>query len=188
MNVNEEAMEYRRATSSDYDQMVALQEANSVSNLAEQERADGFLSRTFSAKELDAMNRDLCIVVCSDNGAVKGLLATGTTEFNAEVDLPAAMIARYPFAKYNGKSLVDWVSFVAGPIVIDKSARGTGAFKGMYDELFRILPQKYELAITLISTVNGRSLAAHEKIGYAPVHKFEWNGREFVILARQVDR
>jgi hypothetical protein len=179
-------MEYRRAKNRDYTQMVALQEANLVSNLSVDEKQDGFLSRTFSAEELKEMNEDLCIVVGVDDGTVKGLLATGTTEYNSQFDLPSAMIARYHQVAFKEKPLADWVSFVAGPVVVDKSARGTGAFRGLYDELFRILPAEFQLAVTLISTVNGRSLSAHEKIGYQRVDGFTWNGREFVILVREI--
>jgi hypothetical protein len=179
-------VEYRRAGTADYDQMVALQEANLVSNLSTDQKSDGFLSRTFNAAELAAMNEDLCIIVCSDNGEIKGLLATGTTDYNKQFDLPSAMIARYQNAMFAGKSLADWVSFVAGPVVIDKSARGTGAFEGLYNELFLTLPPSYEVAVTLISTTNGRSLKAHEKLGYEKVDRFTWNDLEFDLLARRV--
>jgi hypothetical protein len=179
-------MEYRLVQESDYEQLVALQEATLVSNLSDAEKADGFLSRTFTAEELKAMDTDLCIVVCENNGSVQGFLATGTLEYNGQFDLPSTMIARFNQVNYEDKLLSAWASFIAGPVAIDKSARGTGAFQGMYHELFRIIPEKYDLATTLISTVNTRSLRAHEKIGYESVDGFNWNNRDYIILVRKV--
>src|SRR5439155_27022121 len=124
---------------------------------------------------------------CADNGAVKGFLAAGTPEFNRARPLPAATIARFPDVSYEGSPLTDWRCCICGPVAIDSSARGTGAFEGMYRELFRILSQDYELAVTLVSVDNGRSLHAHEKVGYERVDNFTYNSREFIILVRKID-
>lgn len=179
-------MEFRRAKDIDYVGMVALQEANLVGNLSNAERSDGFLSAMFNASELAALNENLCVIVASDHDQVKGLLVASTTEFNSNVSLPSAMIARYPHAVFNGQPLSEWKSFIAGPVVIDKSARGTGAFAGMYQELLKQLPSEYDVAVTLVSLANGRSLRAHEKIGYQRIDSFGWNNREFAILAMTV--
>jgi L-amino acid N-acyltransferase YncA len=106
-----------------------------------------------------------------------------TLEFNQKFDLSKAMIARYPHAVYDGKTLDSYQSCVAGPVCVEREQRGRGIIEGLYRRLFELLPPEYELAVVLVSQDNPRSLNAHSKIGFKPMEQFQFNGRTFDILA-----
>ena len=61
---------------------------------------------------------------------------------------------------------------VMGQVCVGEGYRGMGFFDGMYDKLREVLSGRYELCITDISTLNTRSMAAHARVGFVPVHDF----------------
>lgn len=177
-------MLYRRAVHEDLDQLVELQNQNLRSKLSEDEQRDGFLSAGFTSKQFGEFNDNLAVVVGEDEGVLVGFLVTSTPEHNLSHALPAQMISRYPNLNFRGRALTAYKSLIAGPVCVAKEHRGKGIFEGMYEALPRILPEKIELAVTLVSTENPRSLRAHEKVGLERVDLFHFNNREFQILAK----
>src|SRR6516162_7355849 len=159
-------MEFRRATAPDYAAVYDLQNRNLRAKLTASERSDGFLSAAFKLEDYKALNDDLCVVVCVEEGRVLGFLVASTIEFNQNFALTRAMIARYPKAAYAGKSLELYRSCVAGPVCVEREQRGRGIFEGMYHRLFELLPSEYDLAVVLIAEDNPRSFKAHTKIGF----------------------
>lgn len=181
-------MEFRRAVAADYPEIVELESQNLASALTQTEKEDGFLSGFFNAEQLAVMNDDLCIVVCLENQRLLGFLCAGTVEFNKTFGLPMAMITRYPQIRFQNKSLDSYLSYVSGPVCVQRTERGRGIFQGLYAKLFELLPREYELAATLISINNPRSLSAHEKIGFERVDRFEQEERVFDTLAMRIPR
>lgn len=177
-------MELRRATKEDYEQIVDLQLQNLSSNLTPEEQQDGFLSAYFKAEELDELNRDIGVLVGVENGRVLGFLCISSPQFNMKHSLPATMLARFKSIEYRGRKLDQWKSFVCGPVCVDRNQRGKGIFPSIYKHVPDFVTGDYELATTLIALVNGRSMAAHEKVGFEHVDRFKWNDREYAILAR----
>ena len=181
-------MECRRARNEDYPKVVALQNANLGSVLADAAKADGFLSGSFSEADYAKMDRSVCVVVSVSGEDLHGFLAVGSAEFNKPFPLPAAMLAMFPSINYKGKTLDQYTPCIAGPVCVDKNQRGKGIFQAMYAELFKILPAHINLITTLVSTANPRSLKAHENVGLERVSEFEFNGRTFVLLVCSVER
>lgn len=175
-------MECRRARKEDFDKVVELQDANLVSVLTEDAKADGFLSGSFDAQQYSAMNDDVCVVVAREEGKLLGFLAVGSPEFNKSHSLPAAMISMFPKLEYRGKNLDQYQCCIAGPVCVDKDARGKGVFQALYEELHRLLPENIDLITTLVSTSNPRSLRAHEKVGLELLTQFEHQSRQFNLL------
>jgi L-amino acid N-acyltransferase YncA len=188
MEQNKLVMQYRRAVESDYSQLEDLQSRNMSSVLNAEEKADGFLSNSFNANQLAEINANLSVIVCVLEDKVLGFLCASTTKFNMPYALPAAMIAKYPETTYRGKPLNSYTSFLGGPICIERTERGKGIFKGLYQKLFEELPRQYEVVVVLISEENQRSFDAHEKIGFEPINKFQYNQKTFDILAAPVTK
>jgi hypothetical protein len=177
---------YRRASEYDLDKIVELQDKNLVSVLVDSDKADGFLSGSFTAQQFGRMNEDLGIAVCLEGAELLGFLCAGTVEYNRAFGLPAAMIARYPLITYRGRTLDQWQSYVAGPVCVAREQRGKGIFVGLYDQIFQLLPQEYELTVTLVSLSNPRSIQAHKKVGLESVDEFKFDGRDFTLMVRPV--
>ena len=178
-------LEIRRAVAADFESLVRLQNANLASNLPAGERQSGFLSVGFSAEQFAAMNEDLAVVVALLDGDVKAFLCASTVEFNQAVALPAAMIARFPRAKYQGQPLSTLAVCIVGPVCIDQSLRGQGVLSRLYDCFFAIAPQEFEVAVVFVSADNLASIKAHEKLGLETIDEFEFNSARYFIMARR---
>lgn len=174
----------RKATNQDMSGVVALQDANLVSNLSSAEQKDGFLSGAFTAEQFSEMNDDVGILIALDGDVVVGFICIGSVEFNIAYPLPAAMIEAFSNLYYDGRRVDSYVCVIAGPVCIAKEKRGTGLFEIMYNQVSSILPAHVQLITTLVSKSNPRSLRAHEKVGMQVLGDFNYNAREFVIMAR----
>lgn len=182
------ALVFRRAESADFESLVSLQNSNLASNLSDDQRRDGFLSVSFSAKQFADMNDDLCVVVGTQEKVVKAFLCASTVEFNKPFALPKTMIDRFPQAIYDSKPLSDWLVCIAGPVCIDAALRGQGVLEMLYDCFYDIAPPQYELATVFVSADNTRSIRAHEKLGMRIVDEFDFNTRRHVIMAGKIKR
>ncbi|MGH9550093.1 MAG: hypothetical protein ACRD3W_11990, partial [Terriglobales bacterium] len=129
-------------------------------------------------------DQDLGVIVCAESGNVAGFLCLSTPQFNRTAPGPVtAMIEEFPRHSFAEKSLDLWQSCICGPVCIERDQRGKGLFGLMYEAIPRTA-STCDLAVTLVSARNGRSLAAHEKVGMKTVFEFEWNEKPYVTLAR----
>lgn len=178
-------MQYRRALSSDYLGIVALQNKNLRAALTAPEQADGFLSVQFSEEQFQAMNHDLCVIVGVDQKAVRCYACASSLEFNQQVPLIVNMCEDLKKISYQKKRLSDYASFIYGPVCIDKAYRGKGILLNLFQEVLAFLRKEHsylELLVTLIAKNNLRSLNAHKKLGLEMVGEFSFNENVFSIL------
>lgn len=182
---NGSALQIRRAVATDFESLVLLQNANLASNLPAGERQSGFLSVGFSAEQFAAMNDNFAVVVAVQQEQVKAFLCASTVEFNQAVALPAAMIARFPRAKYQGQALSRSSVCIVGPVCIDQSLRGQGVLSRLYDCFFAIAPKEFDIAVVFVSADNLASIKAHEKLGLETIDEFEFNSARYFIMARR---
>ncbi|MGH7853871.1 MAG: acetyltransferase, partial [Candidatus Binatia bacterium] len=68
------SIEYRRAQREDYPEILALQSANFIANLTEEERMQGFLSAQFTPQQTARIAEDLGTTVAVVDGRVGGFL------------------------------------------------------------------------------------------------------------------
>ena len=184
-------MEYRRPSSSDFDKIVALQNSNLASALKQSEQLDGFLTASFSAQQFQAMDNDLCVVVCTEAEQMIGYACASSVEYNKSIPLIATMLKYFPMITYKNKSLATYHSFIYGPVCIDKGYRGKGILHPLFKKILEFLlheHQQLELLTTLISIENTRSLNAHEKLSMEIVGQFEFNEKAFCILVFPINK
>ena len=170
----------------DFQQIVELQNKNLRSTLSDSEQENGFLSAAFSIEHFQEMNDDLCVVACFDNERICGYLAAGSIEFKKKFPLVAGMIDCFSKISYKNKSLINYQSFISGPICIDKNYRGMGIFEKLIASTLNFLLQQSnspDLMTAFISSNNLRSTNAHKKIGMEVVGEFTFNNQTYLILA-----
>lgn len=178
-------MQYRRPQANDFQQMAELNNKNMISALNEAEKADGFLSASFTAEQFKMMDTDLCSVVCVDADKVCGYVCASSIEFNKNIPLVAAMIDQFPHITYQGKPLTAFKSFIYGPVCIDKAYRGKGILENLFKTMLEILAKDaphLELLTVLIATENQRSINAHKKLGIEPVGEFKFKQKNYLAL------
>ena len=165
---------------------IELQNKNLPAVLDDIEKKDGFLSGEFTIEQFQAMNDDLCVMVCFDNDYFCGFLVASSIEFNKQFPLPKAMIDCFPKISYKGKSIVEYNPFISGPGCIDRKYRGKGVYASLVRAVLNFLAQQTnppDLRISLVSSENSRSINAQKKIGMDRVGQFEFNNKIILIFA-----
>src|SRR5215813_5881596 len=180
---------FRRLREADYSALLALQEANLSENLTPEERSEGFLSVRFTREQFAAMDANVAVVVGQCDEMLAGYLCASSVEFNRRFALLAAMIESYPRLTLWEQPLVEFTSFVCGPVCVDRRFRGRGVLRGLYRALMREASGQFEIGVGFVAQENARSLAAHvEGLGMHEVGSFDFDGRHFAILAFRVEQ
>ncbi|VEB36446.1 GNAT family acetyltransferase [Legionella sainthelensi] len=184
-------MEYKRPLSSDFEQIVTLQNRNLASVLTPTEKTDGYLSGAFSLDQLKAMDQDICVFICKDKDRVCGYICVGSVEYNKNVPLVASMLDYFPHIIYQERLLSTYNIAISGPVCIDKDYRGQGIFFNLYNELSEFLVRErpeLDLYAVLVSTQNLRSINAHKKLGMESVGKFSFDNNDYLILVLPINK
>jgi ribosomal protein S18 acetylase RimI-like enzyme len=177
-------VQYRRATAKDYPDIVLLNAANFITNLAEEERRDGFLSAIFTEKQVAAMAGELGIMVAVVADKLAGFLCAFGNDFDHGSPVVAKMIASYERMWFEGKSLSSYHSYVYGPVCIDRAFRRKGLLRGLYEAQIQDLAGQFEIGVALISRSNPHSFDAHVAgLGMTEAGEFEVNGNIFAAVA-----
>lgn len=103
---------FRRASATDYPDILALHQRNLFSNLSDLERQDGFLSIDFSDSQLAAINKDLAVFVSVQEKSVIGYVCGTTQEYSQQIALLKYMISLYEETLFQGQPLSNYHSFM----------------------------------------------------------------------------
>jgi hypothetical protein len=176
--------EIRRARPEEFDAIVQLELANMGTALDAEQKKDGFLSAYFNEDELAEIDANIGTIVCIDDRRLAGFMCVSDVDFNRRFTLPATMLTRFSQLTFDGRPVNDYVACICGPVCIDRDFRGQKIFESFYAALRDFVPANFNLATTLVSTANPRSLAAHRKVGLQDLDEFDWNDKHYVTLAR----
>ncbi|MEX0958841.1 MAG: GNAT family N-acetyltransferase [Burkholderiales bacterium] len=182
-------MRFRRATDSDFESILALQEANLHQNLTEMQRADGFLSVHFTRDQFAEMNTGATVTVAEENNRIAGYACSSAREFNVDFPLLTAMLGALPGLTFLGRSLDSSRTCVYGPVCVGRAFRGRGVFRGLIDRLKKELAGRYDCAVAFIAKDNVRSLGAHvDGLGMSLAGEFQHAGKAYWIVAFGIPR
>jgi predicted GNAT superfamily acetyltransferase len=96
----------------------------------------------------------------------------------------AKMLDTYDLVKFDGKPLSSYSSYIYGPVCIDRTYRGRGLLRGLYEAQKQDLAGKFDVGVAFVSRSNCHSLNAHiAGLGMTEVGDFELKGNVYVILA-----
>ena len=180
-------IEYRRAGPEDYFSIVRLQRANYIGNLTEEERREGFLSAEFTLEQIAAIATDLGIAIVTIGDDVAGCLCGIRREFDHGSPVVAKMIESYDQARFEGKPLRAFNSYIYGPVCIARQHRRHGLLRGLYEFQKKDLAGRFEIGVALVSHSNPHSMQAHVGgLGMTEAGEFEVNGNLFAILAFRI--
>lgn len=178
---------YRRANRSDYDQILALQSANYIANLSEEERKEGFLSAQFTRQQTAALAEDLGTMVALVDGRVAGFLCAFRNQFETGSPVIARMLESYERFTFEGRPLSWFKSYIYGPVCIGREYRGHGLLRGLYEAQKKDLAGQFEIGVAFVSRNNPHSLSAHVAgLGMIEAGDFEVKGNGYVALAFRV--
>ncbi len=154
--------------------MLDLQAKNHVSSISPAiAQAQGFVTVKHDPQVLQRMNQAAPSIIAKDGGLVVGYALVMPRSFASEVPILQPMFDLLDTLSWKGASLRDhgrW--FVMGQICVAEGYRGMGVFDGMYQKMREHCRAEYDFVITEIAERNTRSIRAHERVGFKPLHSF----------------
>ena len=166
-------------TTADLEGILALQQRNLSRNVPpDVQREQGFVTLQYTLPQMQKMHELGPSVIAKDNGSVVGYAITampGIRPFIPELETLFEMLNTI---QYEGKPLSHYSYYVVGQVCVADSYRGSGLFDQLYNHHRAVYSDQFRLFITDISARNTRSLRAHERVGFQPVHYFHEPGAD----------
>ncbi|WP_373522137.1 GNAT family N-acetyltransferase [Aquiflexum sp.] len=169
-------------TTEDLQGILDLQQQNHLSTIRAIE--NGFVFVRHDLTKLAKMQSFAPQVICKEDGKVVAFTLAMTTDCKG--DIPELIPMFDVFDKLNlwGKKVSEFNYIVVGQVCVGEKYRGMGVFDKIYDTYRETFKDKFDFAITEISTRNPRSIRAHSRIGFEEIHQFtDPSGENWSIVA-----
>jgi hypothetical protein len=178
------SVEFRRARSGDYPDILALQSAYFIANLSEEERKQGFLSARFTEEQTAKIAEDLGIMLAVLEQRVAGFVCAFRNDFETGSPVIAAMLRSYARLSFEGRPLSWFQSYIYGPVCIAREHRRRGLLRGLYEAQKRDLAGQFEIGVAFVARNNPHSLSAHvQGLGMMEAGDFTFNDNRYATLA-----
>ena len=161
--------------------IIDLQKANLSTLISEDEKANqGFVFVQHSLEDLKKLNDIEAHIVALDGNIIAAYILAMTKDSRADIPQLVPMFRQFDEIMFNGRKVSEYNYIAVGQVCIGKSYRGEGLFDKCYAKYREAFENKYDFAITEISTSNHRSMRAHFRVGFEVIHTFhdgvdEWN-------------
>lgn len=153
--------------------ILTLQRANLRQNLpADVQANQGFVTVEHNPDVLTRMNQAAPSIIAKDEDAVVGYALTMLPDFRMDVPELRPLFDSIDVLNYQGKPLSDYAYYVMGQVCVADGYRGQQLFDRMYQHHRDVYGSRYQLLITDISERNTRSMRAHRRVGFEPLHSF----------------
>jgi ribosomal protein S18 acetylase RimI-like enzyme len=161
----------------DLDALIALQRNNHRDVVGrDAARSQGFVTVVHTKETLRAMNALLPSIVCREGDAVVGYALSMAPACRTLLPILAPM-----FAVLDTLSLGRF--YVMGQICVAEEHRGRGVVDLLYREHRARFAVDHDRVVTEIATRNVRSMRAHARVGFRPIHVYRDDVDEWAIVA-----
>jgi hypothetical protein len=177
-------MNFRNATLTDIPDVSKLQSLYHVSTISEEDKPDGFVTTLFTEQQFEELiKKEGGLAIACDGNKIIGYAMAASWKYWSQWPLFQYMIKDLPNTKYLGKTLSINNSYQYGPICIHKDYRGTDVLPNLFEFSRRQMAKRYQILITFINKINGRSYKAHtNKLGLELIKTFEFNNNQYYEL------
>jgi len=176
---------HRVSNDEELNQILTLQEQNLRHLISdEQKLTEGFVTLQHDFEMLKKMN-DVCNHCIAKQGdKVVGYALAMLQDFKKDIPLLVPMFQEIDQALTAGHLSKNYIAM--GQICIDKSCRGQGVFRGLYNYMASELKHKFDAIITEVDTKNTRSSAAHRAIGFKVLKNYHSNNQLWEIISLNI--
>ena len=158
-------------TDQEIEGILGLQQANLPSQLNPQEQIqEGFVTIRHTFELLKRMNQDGGHIIVKDHDQVKAYALYLHPAMMPKVEFLGETYKFLQAFEWNGKKAIDHNFVFMGQICVDKSLRGQGYFRKLYEAFKQEYGKNFEWCFTLVALRNQRSLTAHKKIGFETMY------------------
>lgn len=165
------------------DQILELQQQNLAPRLTpEAVFNQGFVTAEHDLETLERMHALAPSIVARTPERVVGYALTMVVEAKAYVPILAPMFELFESLRWHDRSLGAVPFYVMGQVCVARDHRGQGVFDALYRGHRASYGERFALLVTEIATRNARSLRAHERVGFEPMHRYRDSVDEWLIV------
>jgi len=179
-------IKYKIANNENIDGILQLQAKNLVSNLKDDEKADGFVTTPFTIEQIENLIKlDGVFIALDENDEDKVISYVMCASWHYWVAWPMFeyMASFLETLEYKNQKLTMDNSYQYGPICVAKEYRGNQIFENIFEFAREKMSKKYPILVTFINKINKRSYEAHvRKLGLEVITEFEFNNNNFSEL------
>ena len=174
----------RQAKVSDIEGIKALLRRYHRDTISDEDRPNGFVTTAISDEKLEKLiTEENGVTIIADGDTVLGFCFAAPWEFWEEWPLFRHMMDIIPNYSFEGKPLVLEETYQYGPMCIDASIRGTGAFEELFFASLSMFKDRFPIMLTFVNQVNGRSERAHtQKAHMKTIAKFDFGDNHYYLM------
>ena len=178
-------MHYKIAELTDIEPTLKLHAKYQIDTMIEEDKKDGFVTTAFTREELTQLiEKEHGLFIAKEGEEVLAYVMAASWQFWSKWPMFVHMIKDLPNLEYLGQTLSVENSYQYGPICIDKSVRGTGVLKDIFNFSLVHMKKRYPILVTFVNHINPRSYEAHtRKLGLDIIQEFDFNGNTYWELA-----
>lgn len=188
----------RLAEVGDIEGIRALMKKYHRDTISDEDRPDGFVTTAITDGQLTELiekERGVMIIAGpSGEGPgegrdeVLGFCFAAPWEFWTAWPLFRHMIDIIPNYEFEGKRLVVEDSYQYGPVCVDRSIRGTGAFEDLFYASLAQFRDRFPLMLTFVNQINKRSENAHNnKAHMETIGTFDFGDNHYFLMGIRTD-
>ena len=164
--------------------ILQLQRINHLNAISKEEgKSQGFLTCLHTLQILAKWNALAPHIIAVKNGTVIGYVLAMTSETMLDMPILKPMFCTFNKLEYEEKVISTYNYLVVGQVCVAKEFRGSEVLQKLYELYKNTYSEKFDFAITEISTKNTRSMKAHEKNGFEELLYYnEQDGEEWCIV------
>jgi GNAT superfamily N-acetyltransferase len=148
----------------------------------EEESNQGFLTVEHSLDTLILMHKIAPSVIVRIDQKLAGYALTMPMACRDLIPVLFPMFHIFSEISYEGKPILDYNFYVMGQICVTAEFRGKGVFDQLYSKHRELFESKYDFIVTEIATRNTRSLNAHQRVGFLPLHVYRDSLDEWAVV------
>lgn len=202
-------MQIRLAELNDMEGIKALLKKYHRDTISDEDRPNGFVTTAITDEQLARLITDehgvmiitersmsdagidataLYIPEAGDSEEVLGFCFAAPWDFWEEWPLFRHMMDIIPDYSFDGKPLVLEETYQYGPMCIDSSIRGTGAFEKLFYASLAGFKDRFPVMLTFVNQINGRSEKAHtEKARMTTIGTFDFGDNHYFLMGIRTD-
>src|SRR5699024_7434380 len=172
------------STDDDLQGILKLQKKNLPQNISSEEKGkEGFVTVDHDFSMLKKLHDSNPHVIAKNDEQVIAYVLTMTKEFRNDIPVIIPMFQVFDTIIYKEKLISDYDYMLIGQVCVDKNFRGKNIFQKVYFKYRDAYSSRFDFAITEVAESNSRSLRAHEKIGFKPIHSYySPDGTKWIVI------
>lgn len=179
----------RQATVSDIEGIKDLLRKYHKDTISDEDRPDGFVTTAISDEKLEKLiAEENGVTIIADGEDVLGFCFAAQWEFWEEWPLFRHMMDIIPNYSFEGKPLILEETYQYGPMCIDSSIRGTGAFEKLFFASLSMFKDRFPIMLTFVNQINERSERAHTKKAHMKtITTFDFGDNHYYLMGIRTD-